>query len=123
MPYAARSTWTRSLTSMGSALAIAALAACSDSPTAPNAPPLPTRAPSLDVTDDSSVVAILPLLSNRYAYVWADNPLAAFYVPAAAYSFNAKGGANTITRTGIGAYTVHFGLMAKGAFPLANRET
>ncbi|MGQ0647087.1 MAG: hypothetical protein ACT4P7_05920 [Gemmatimonadaceae bacterium] len=69
---------------------------------------------------DAEVVAAA---SNRFAYVWANQPLAASYTPSTAYSYNGKGGANTITRTGVGAYTVRFGLMAKGfIFPL-NRET
>jgi hypothetical protein len=116
----ARTSWTRLCYAVG--FTTAGLTACSDSVTAPPNEAKPIEAPaSLDVTLDTA--SILPILSNRFAYAWADNPVAAFYAPAAAYSYNAKGGANTISRTGVGAYTVHFGLMAKGAFPLVNRET
>lgn len=44
------------------------------------------------------------------AYVWADQPKAAqAYTPSAGYSFNAKKGANQITRTGAGTYQVKLG--------------
>ena len=40
-------------------------------------------------------------------YVFADDPSAAAYTPPADYSRNAGGGTNTVTRSGVGAYTVH----------------
>ena len=48
--------------------------------------------------------------TTQYAdgYAWASNPTGASYTPVAAYSFNRSGGAITITRQGIGTYTVRF---------------
>jgi hypothetical protein len=40
------------------------------------------------------------------AYVWADQPSSASYMPNLSYQFNSTGATNTITRTGIGAYVV-----------------
>jgi hypothetical protein len=39
-------------------------------------------------------------------YVWANNPAAASYTPSLTYQWNSSGGAITIDRTGVGAYTV-----------------
>lgn len=41
------------------------------------------------------------------AFLWADQPTAASYTPDAGYQFNSTGGTNTITRSGVGAYTVN----------------
>ena len=41
------------------------------------------------------------------AYLWADQPAAASYVPSATYSFNSTGATNTITRAAAGTYTVN----------------
>jgi hypothetical protein len=46
-----------------------------------------------------------PVVSDGpMAYLWADQPSAATYVPYAAYQFNSSGSTNTVTRTGVGAY-------------------
>jgi hypothetical protein len=42
-------------------------------------------------------------------YVWAHDPTAASYTAVADWSHNSAGGTNTITRTGVGSYTVVFG--------------
>src|SRR4029079_10278762 len=39
-------------------------------------------------------------------YVWADQPTSPSYVPSSFYQFNSKGFTNSITRFGIGAYSV-----------------
>lgn len=44
---------------------------------------------------------------GRVAYVWANNPTAASYVPSSAYAYN-PGGAIRISRTGQGTYSVRF---------------
>jgi hypothetical protein len=44
----------------------------------------------------------------RWGYVWADQPTSASYVPAGAYQGNSAGAGNSITRAGVGSYTVHF---------------
>ncbi|NMO20914.1 trypsin-like serine protease [Pyxidicoccus fallax] len=38
------------------------------------------------------------------AYLWADQPFAASYTPSRYYSYNSRGGTNTVTRIGVGAY-------------------
>jgi hypothetical protein len=46
-----------------------------------------------------------------YGYVWANNPSTAIgvsYTPSTTYQFNSTGRLNTITRTGVGAYSVVF---------------
>jgi hypothetical protein len=45
---------------------------------------------------------------GRWGYVWADQPTAASYTPMAAYQRNSTGASNTVTRQGVGAYTVRF---------------
>ncbi|MEM0961971.1 MAG: T9SS type A sorting domain-containing protein [Bacteroidota bacterium] len=50
-----------------------------------------------------------PLNSVVEAYVWGDQPTAASYAPAAAYSYNASGGTNTVVRTDVGRYTLTLG--------------
>lgn len=42
------------------------------------------------------------------AYVWASSPTSASYTPGAPYSWNSKGGTNTIQRLGTGSYQVNF---------------
>jgi len=44
--------------------------------------------------------------SGPAAYLWADQPSAASYTPKLAYNYNSTGVANTITRSGVGTYTV-----------------
>ena len=43
-----------------------------------------------------------------WGYVWANDPTAGSYTPSAAYQRNSTGALNTITRTGVGSYTVNF---------------
>jgi hypothetical protein len=43
---------------------------------------------------------------GAWAYVWANQPAAASYTPSLTYQYNSVGGNNTITRSGIGLYTV-----------------
>lgn len=42
---------------------------------------------------------------GKLAYLWADQPSATNYSPAALYQFNSTGGTNTIHRSGVGTYT------------------
>ncbi|WP_437851613.1 hypothetical protein [Sorangium sp. So ce363] len=44
--------------------------------------------------------------SSDEAYVWANNPTASAYTPAATYQFNSSGVNNTIAREGVGYYAV-----------------
>src|SRR5262245_42166976 len=46
--------------------------------------------------------------SAQLGYVWANQPSSASYTPSLTYQFNSAGGTNTITRSGVGQYTVHF---------------
>jgi secreted trypsin-like serine protease len=39
------------------------------------------------------------------AYLWAHQPTAASYTPSSEYSYNSRGGTNTVTRSGVGIYT------------------
>ena len=49
----------------------------------------------------------------------ADAPTAASYTPNLTYQFNSTGAVNTITRSGVGVYTVHFpGLDGNGGTAL-----
>src|SRR4029079_2760888 len=82
------------------------LAGCSlDEVTSPRAPRAvtPTNAVGAD-----SLQAAAPF-SNRFAYVWENNPTSASYTPNAQYAYNATGGAIVVTRGGTGSYTVKFG--------------
>ncbi len=42
-------------------------------------------------------------------YVWANNVTSASYTPSLTYSYNSRGGANTITRSAAGIYQVKIG--------------
>jgi hypothetical protein len=42
------------------------------------------------------------------SYVWANEPTLAAYTPSLNYQWDDFGGTNTITRSGVGAYAVHF---------------
>ena len=70
-------------------------------------------------------VAVVPTLeSNRYANIWANQPSVALntpYTPSTTYSVNAAGGDNTVTRSGVGTYSVVLGKLAKAGSSL-NRE-
>jgi hypothetical protein len=48
---------------------------------------------------------------DKGAFVWANNGTLASYSPSLAYSWNSAGGANSITRSGTGAYAVTLGGM------------
>jgi hypothetical protein len=41
-------------------------------------------------------------------YVWADQPTASLYTPSPTYQWNSTGGLNTVSRWGVGSYTVSF---------------
>jgi hypothetical protein len=43
-----------------------------------------------------------------WGYVWANSPASASYTPSTQYQRNSSGALNTITRSGVGAYTVDF---------------
>ncbi len=45
---------------------------------------------------------------QRLAYAWANNPTAAAYTPSLMYSYNSSGGPITVTRAGVGRYSVKF---------------
>ncbi|WP_431045681.1 hypothetical protein ACQUSR_29420 [Streptomyces sp. P1-3] len=47
-------------------------------------------------------------LGGRFGYVWADRPTAGSYTASTTYQFNSTGAANTVTRGGVGQYTVRF---------------
>lgn len=52
---------------------------------------------------------------GAHGWVWANNATSAAYTPSISYQFNSSGATNTITRSGIGAYTVRFpGIGATG---------
>ncbi len=94
-------------------LSVLLLTACVDqNPTAPavgDAPPAAT-AEGVDVAS--------PVLGNRLAYLWAQTaspPLNTPYAPDKQRNYNGFGLANSVTRTGTGAYRVLLGGMAKGA--------
>ena len=57
----------------------------------------------------ASFTAQSGILPNAMAYLLADQPTAASYTASSPYSFNSKGVLNTITRTGVGAYTARLG--------------
>ncbi len=55
-------------------------------------------------------------------YVWASNPTSASYVPPANYQMNSTGALNSVTRQGVGRYTVRFaGLGVLGGVPHVTR--
>jgi hypothetical protein len=63
----------------------------------------PVAAAHAGVTDDTT------------AYVWADQPTAASYIPSKPYSYNNLGGTNVITRLGTGQWLVTFGSLGVDA--------
>ena len=86
----------------------AALAACSaDRPTAPVVRDRDARATTVEASAEQARVVAWPL-SNRFAYVWADQPSAASYTPNPSFAYNATGGSIQITRHGNGRYEVAF---------------
>ena len=64
---------------------------------------------AIDSYFTASYSADLPLTgqsTSQNAYFWADQPTAASYTPAATWSFNSSGGANTVVRNATGSYSV-----------------
>jgi hypothetical protein len=65
------------------------------------------------VSDSQFTVTYANRLSNlgvtgaKIGYLWAHDPTSASYTPTSTYSFNSSGGSNTVTRNGVGNYTVH----------------
>ncbi|MBZ4421475.1 trypsin-like serine protease [Myxococcus sp. RHSTA-1-4] len=56
---------------------------------------------------DVALPWIRSIIPAAFGFVWADQPSAATsYTPSTSYSFNSTGGANTITRLGVGYYRV-----------------
>jgi hypothetical protein len=51
-----------------------------------------------------------PLASRngKMAYAWLDQPTSASYTPDAGFAFNSSGGSVTVTRSGVGSYSVSF---------------
>ncbi|MFI2436677.1 hypothetical protein [Streptomyces sp. NPDC018693] len=54
-------------------------------------------------------------LGGRFGYVWADQPTASSYTPSTTYQFNSAGATNTITRAGVGQYTVRLPAIGSAA--------
>jgi len=65
--------------------------------------------PAGALADSTFTASFLRAVANLgpIGYVWADQISAASYSPSSTYSFNSAGGANTITRSAVGAYQVH----------------
>ncbi|WP_328405087.1 hypothetical protein OHS70_37420 [Streptomyces sp. NBC_00390] len=45
-------------------------------------------------------------LGGRFGYLWANQPSSSSYTPSTTYQFNSSGATNTITRSGVGQYSV-----------------
>lgn len=52
---------------------------------------------------------------GKNGYAWADNPTVGSYTPNASYSYNSSGGPISISRSGVGAYSVNFSGLGGGA--------
>jgi hypothetical protein len=52
--------------------------------------------------------------THGLAYLWANSPSTASYTPTDTYQYNSRGAKNTITRSGVGQYTVNFPKMQLG---------
>lgn len=86
---------------IAAALSLLVLAGCSDDRT--------VTGPDPEVSPRTGVdLAVAPTTQYADGYVWASNPSTASYAPVATYAFNRSGGAITITRQGVGTYTVRF---------------
>jgi hypothetical protein len=79
------------------------------------------RTDTADLISPAVTAADTTLLFDRYGYAWADQPTAATYTPSPNYAYNARGGAITITRSGVGQYDVHFDALS--SFPQGGTET
>jgi hypothetical protein len=94
---------TRALAAM---LMLAALAGCSqdDAVTGPDQGLVPETGADMEGVDVSA--SAVPNYAD--GYVWASDPYVGSYTPDPSYSFNLSGRAITITRQGVGTYTVRF---------------
>ena len=88
------------------AIAILVVASAACSPDVATSPRPRTETAALGITEAAKAGAPSALLSNRFAYVWADQPTLASYTPSPAYSYNATGGTIQINRTASGTYIV-----------------
>lgn len=86
---------------IAAALLLVALAGCSEDHTVTG--PDPEVSPRSDLD-----LAVAPATQYADGYAWGSNPTAASYPAIATYAFNRSGGAITITRQGVGTYTVRF---------------
>ena len=84
-----------------SALLLLVLAGCSEDHTVTGPDPEASARSGPDL-------AVAPTTQYADGYAWASSPSTASYTPVSAYAFNRSGGAITITRQGIGTYTVRF---------------
>jgi hypothetical protein len=66
--------------------------------------------PSATRVDSDFVIAVVPAGTNppNIAYAWADEDTTASYTPSTTYSYNPSGGAVSVTRSGVGSYTMTF---------------
>lgn len=77
------------------------------------------------VTGEATLYVAHAAETNRFAFAWANQASAPFntpYIPPQEYSHNATGGGITVSRTGVGVYSVVFERMAKQPAMLVNRE-
>jgi hypothetical protein len=58
-----------------------------------------------DTRFDAIFAAPVAPTSSGLSYLWANQPTAASYTPAAGYQYNSGGGTDTVTRNGVGSYT------------------
>jgi hypothetical protein len=85
-------------------------------PAAPGSPDLRVLVKCFDLTGalaDSMFEVSLTAQSTAgpktMAYLLANHPTARSYTASSTYSFNSKGALNTVTRSGVGAYTARLG--------------
>jgi hypothetical protein len=73
--------------------------------------PVDTRFTLTYVAENSLIggsAAPSPLPGTSGSYVWANQSTLASYTPSLSYQWDDFGGTNTVTRSGVGAYAVHF---------------
>lgn len=87
----------------------AMLAACSSDMPAATGSVGPRPSPDAAGAEVTPSVGLPAKLSNRFAYVWADQPSTATCTPNASYAYNATGGPIQVVRGGTGTYIVSFG--------------
>jgi hypothetical protein len=95
---------------LAATLGLAVLAGCShdDAVTGPDQALPPEAAGKLENLQGDLDVRTSVVSHYADGYVWANSPTSASYTPSSFYSYNRSGGANTITRQGVGTYTVRF---------------